>query len=78
MENKLTVFSRDVIPVYTTENGARVVLGREMHERLNLNERYSKWFDRMCNYGFEPGLDYTPYQMVHPYGVTVGEGGALQ
>lgn len=66
MENKLTVFSKDVIPVYTTENGERVVLGREMHERLNLVERYSKWFGRMCSYGFEDGRDYTPYQMVHP------------
>lgn len=66
MENKLIVFSKDVIPVYATENGERVVLGREMHERLNLVERYSKWFNRMCGYGFEDGRDYTPYQMVHP------------
>ena len=64
--NELTVFSKEVIPVYTTETGERVVLGREIHEKLNLSERYSKWFDRMCGYGFETGTDYTPYQMVHP------------
>lgn len=66
MENRLTVFSKEVIPVYITENGNRVVLGREMHEKLNLTERYSKWFDRMSGYGFEEGEDYTPYQTVHP------------
>lgn len=64
--NELTVFNKDVIPVYETDEGRKVVIGRELHERLNLTERYSKWFDRMAGYGFESGEDYTPYQMVHP------------
>ena len=64
--NELTVFSKDVIPVYTTDTGEKVVVGRELHERLKIAERYSKWFDRMAGYGFEEGTDYTPYQKVHP------------
>ena len=65
MEN-LTVFNTDVIPVYETEDGKKVVIGRELHERIGLSERYSKWFERMSGYGFVNGTDYTPYQMVHP------------
>lgn len=64
--NELTVFSSDLIPVYETSEGHKVVIGRELHERLKNAERYSKWFDRMAGYGFERGIDYTPYQMVHP------------
>lgn len=64
--NNLQIFNRDIIPVYTTSEGKKVVVGRELHERLNIAERYSKWFDRMAGYGFESGADYTPYQKVHP------------
>jgi len=42
------------------------VSGRELHEFLELDERYSKWFDRMTSYGFSEGTDYTLYQKVHP------------
>lgn len=65
MEN-LTVFNTEIIPVYITDKGEKVVNGRELHERLKLSERYSKWFERMADYGFDEGIDYTPYQMVHP------------
>lgn len=64
--NHLTVFNKEVIPVYTTDRGKKVVIGRELHERLHISERYSKWFDRMVSYGFVNGTDYTPYQTVHP------------
>ena len=30
------------------------------------SERFSKWIDRMLEYGFTNGVDYTPYQKVHP------------
>lgn len=63
---KLKIFNKEVIPVYTTDTGEKVVTGRELHERLGVTERYSKWFDRMRAYGFKEGIDYTPYQMVHP------------
>lgn len=66
MKNNLTIFNSDVIPVYTTDTGEKVVLGRELHEKLEISERYSKWFERMAGYGFEEAVDYTPYQTVHP------------
>ena len=64
--NDLQIFNRDIIPVYTTDTGERVVKGREMYDRLGVTERYSKWFDRMAGYGFACDTDYTPYQTVHP------------
>ena len=63
---ELTILSKDIVPVYTTDDGKCIVLGRELHAGLRLAERYSKWFERMCGYGFAEGSDYTPYQMVHP------------
>lgn len=66
MTNNLTVFNSEVIPVYTTDTGEKVVIGRELHEKLEIVERYSKWFERMAGYGFEKSTDYTPYQTVHP------------
>lgn len=59
--NELTVFSKDVIPVYTTDTGERVVVGRELHERLNISEKYPDWFSRMCEYGFVEDEDYSGF-----------------
>lgn len=42
------------------------VSARELHEFLEIQERFSKWYDRMSEYGFTESIDYTPYQMVHP------------
>lgn len=64
--SELKVFNKDVIPVYVDDNGRKTVIGRELHEGLKISERCSKWFDRMCSYGFTTNVDYTPYQMVHP------------
>lgn len=50
----------------TENNGKSVVSARELYGFLESKERFSKWFDRMKEYGFENGIDYTPYQMVHP------------
>lgn len=66
MNNELKIFNSDVIPVYETDTGNKVVIGRELYENLKITERYSKWFARMAGYGFEENQDYTPYQMVHP------------
>lgn len=64
--NDMQIFNKDIIPVYTTDEGNKVVMGRELHEKLGIVERYSKWFARMAEYGFTEGEDYTPYQTVHP------------
>lgn len=56
--NDLTVFSTDVIPVYTTSTGEKVVVGRELHEQLKISSKYADWFKNMCAYGFSENEDY--------------------
>lgn len=34
------------------------VLGRDLHEALESKEKYSDWFKRMCEYGFDEGKDF--------------------
>ena len=41
---------------YNSENPT--VLGRELHEALNVETRYNDWFKRMCEYGFEENKDF--------------------
>lgn len=57
--NTLIVFNGDIIPVYTTDAGEKVVLGRELHERLHIKTEYKDWFPRMCEYGFSEVVDYS-------------------
>lgn len=57
----LTVFNNDIIPVYTTDAGDKVVIGRELHERLRISSKYADWFKNMCGYGFSEGTDFSAY-----------------
>lgn len=53
----------DLINLQTTNEGV-AVSARELHAKLEVAERFSKWFERMKNYGFQEGSDFNPYQMV--------------
>ena len=57
--NDLQIFNRDIIPVYTTDEGKKVVVGRELHEKLKIKTEYKDWFPRMCEYGFLEGTDFS-------------------
>ncbi len=39
-------------------NEQPTVLGRDLHEALEVKTAYKDWFPRMCEYGFEDGKDY--------------------
>lgn len=39
---------------------------RELHEALQIETPFRKWFPRMCEYGFFENVDYTPDTFVHP------------
>ena len=56
--NELQIFNSDLIPVYTTDTGEKVVIGRELHDKLVINKDYSNWFKQMCGYGFEERKDF--------------------
>lgn len=55
----LQIFSKDIIPVYTTDGGNKVVMGRELHEKLGIKTAYKDWLPRMVEYGFTEGEDFS-------------------
>lgn len=40
------------------DNDRPTVLGRDLHEKLEIGTQYTKWFERMAGYGFEENQDY--------------------
>lgn len=57
----IRIFSEDVIPVYETDTGEKVVLGRELHEKLKIKEKYADWMQRMIGIGFVEGTDFSSF-----------------
>lgn len=43
---------------YETEQPT--VSARELHEKLNIDTKFTMWFERMCEYGFREGKDFFP------------------
>lgn len=50
----------NLINVTLNENQEPVVLGRQLHQVLNVNSNYTTWFERMTEYGFTEGEDFLP------------------
>jgi len=59
--NELRIFNEEIIPVYKTDTSERVVIGRELHEKLGIRTEYKDWFPRMIEYGFEDGKDFSSF-----------------
>ncbi len=51
----------DLIAITYNDNDEPVISGRDLHERLEIGTEYAKWFERMCEYGFELGKDYSTF-----------------
>ncbi|MGL5962551.1 MAG: antA/AntB antirepressor family protein, partial [Cetobacterium sp.] len=49
----------NLIKIELNDNNEQVVSARDLHEKLESKERFSKWFLRMCEYGFENDIDFT-------------------
>lgn len=43
------------------DNDQPTVSGRELHGFLEVGTEYAKWFERMCEYGFFDGIDFSPF-----------------
>lgn len=41
------------------DSGNPMILGRNLHEALEIDSNYTTWFKRMCEYGFIEGKDYS-------------------
>lgn len=48
----------ELVKIKTNENGEQLVSGRELHEFLEVNEKYTDWFKRMVEYGFAENVDF--------------------
>lgn len=58
---ELKIFNKDVIPVYETDKGEKVVYGRELYERLKIKRDYTHWIEDMISYGFNENKDYEEF-----------------
>ena len=57
----LKTIADDLLPVYETDKGNRVVDARELHEQLVVGKDFSTWIkQRIEQYGFIEGEDFTP------------------
>lgn len=43
---------------FTEQDGEILVSGRELHEFLEIGTQYTKWFERMMEYGFVEGQEF--------------------
>ena len=50
--------TNELIKIDYTTSDRPTVLGRDLHEMLEVETRYNDWFPRMCEYGFEEGKDF--------------------
>lgn len=46
MQNKLTVIENELVPVYETSTGEKVVYGTELHKALEVKSPYREWNKR--------------------------------
>ena len=49
----------ELLKIKVNENQEQTVSGRELHMFLRIETPYTKWFERMLQYGFTEGKDYT-------------------
>lgn len=54
----VTRFINNREPKSTTGKAIKTISGRELHEALGIKTQYSKWFARMCEYGFAENTDF--------------------
>ena len=56
--NNSAIKEQPLINLQEQVDGTVAVSGRELHEFLEIETPYSKWFDRMAEYGFEEKQDF--------------------
>lgn len=51
----------ELININYKDSNRPTVMGRELHEALEVKEKYTDWFKRMCEYGFTEGEDFSSF-----------------
>ena len=67
-EKKGNSMTNELIKIDYTNSDRPTVLGRDLHEMLEVETRYNDWFPRMCEYGFEEGKDFYSFLSKNPEG----------
>ena len=50
----------EMIKINTENSNRLTVNGRELHKALEVKEKFTQWFPRMCEYGFVEGVYFNP------------------
>ena len=57
----------ELIKIKANEDGKQLVSARELHEFLDVTERFTQWFDkRIKKYGFTEDEDFTSVKTFTP------------
>lgn len=48
----------ELLKVEINANNEQVISGRLLHQFLEIGTEYTKWFERMCEYGFTENVDF--------------------
>ncbi|WP_342576550.1 phage antirepressor KilAC domain-containing protein [Paenibacillus sp. FSL M8-0142] len=69
MNNRMKVLTNELLPVYETDIGERIVDGRELHAFLEVGRDFTNWIkDRIEKYGFVAREDFSPILAKTPNG----------
>lgn len=49
---------RALLKIEVNQNQEQVISGRLLHQFLEIGTEYTKWFERMCEYGFTENIDF--------------------
>lgn len=70
--NDLKVIENDLVPVYETSTGEKVVYGSELHEVLEVKSNYREWIKRrMSDIDAEEDEDFQAVEISTPSGQTM-------
>lgn len=59
---KLRIVANDLVPVYETDIGDKIVIARELHNNLEVKRQFIDWIeDRIKQYGFKENEDYSVF-----------------
>lgn len=68
--NDLSVIENDLVPVYVTSTGEKVVYGTELHSVLGIKTPYKDWSTRrFADVDAEENEDYKDTQICAPSGL---------
>lgn len=74
MKNDLRVIENELVPVYVTSTGEKVVYGSELHAVLEVKSRYREWIDRrLSDIGAVENEEFQAAEISAPSGQTMKE-----